>query len=515
MNVTADIQHLIFKRAIGDSAANLATWKDRLVLLAVCREWRALALPLAYRQAFICSNIYHSHCALAPAEAKPSTNLDLLQANHGAELVRVLEIELVHTVGLEVFLAHAVRLLQRGRWQRVTSLKLRVYAGSDDARRPGECDPVLAHYARWLRRLLPAVARLAVSGGCGGASAELLGRVANAYARQLTRLHADVPLALAAKHASAELTHLKLGFSAHASQLLPRIAAQTLVRLELYGLGGAFPWTRFSAGPHAPHVIRFDNLRCLEVSYGAAFADDAHEMRDANSRVPGLELHFPKLQRLRIAQCPPDCVLLAAGRFPEFLAQARIYGSARAVELVERSRLRRMGRLAINVHALDAAAHADFYRATGRLLGAASAQAACASLYVARHVVLAHPELADWGRLTKLLVMSPLEARHMLRLLARLPALLSFVSFRTDVADVARCCSQAVAPEPRAHRLERLGVIYDADTCLESEARALLEYLLVQLGNLHTFTVPDAHLQLAKKAARRLNQGKVAFKGHW
>ncbi|KAJ1826096.1 hypothetical protein LPJ70_007836, partial [Coemansia sp. RSA 2708] len=191
MNVTADIQYLIFKRAIGDSAANLAAWKDRLVLLAVCREWRALALPLAYRQAFICSNIYHSHCALVPAEVKPSTNLDLLQANHGAELVRVLEIELVHTVGLEVFLAHAVRLLQRGRWQRVTSLKLRVYAGSDDARRLDECDPVLAHYARWLRRLLPAVARLAVSGGCGGASAELLGRVANAYARQLTRLHAD------------------------------------------------------------------------------------------------------------------------------------------------------------------------------------------------------------------------------------------------------------------------------------------------------------------------------------
>ncbi|KAJ2759206.1 hypothetical protein IWQ56_005800, partial [Coemansia nantahalensis] len=351
-----------------------------------------------------------------------ATNLELMQAVRSGRHVRAMDIELAHPVELRGYLEKVLGLLARTdtEWTRVSRLTLRLFPRrSSDA----GIAALVPACGRALARLLPAVRVLTVAGGGDdGQTDGLLGSIASRYAAQLVEFHGNVPVALAAPAFSAELTHLRLSLDGR-TQRLPRINAHALRSLSLYGVGSGFSWACFGDTQN-PAVVNFASLRSIEITYGVCFLGDEDEddgdgggTGDAPRRREShgeMEIRLPQLRKLRIVGCPASCALLEAGVFPEYLAQARVYGSSSALALISSSRLRRVGRLDINVQSLDAAGGGDFYTMSNRVFGARG-PGTSSFLYVGRQVPV-DPAMVEWTRLERLLVMSPLSAATLLAL---------------------------------------------------------------------------------------------------
>ncbi|KAJ2712247.1 hypothetical protein H4R19_002853 [Coemansia spiralis] len=526
-NLPTDIQRLILDAAAGGAPATPTLWKARLRLLAVCRVWRELAAPLVYKYAYIHSHLpgddghsvlIYNAARLPTLTCAVATNMDLVQAVRCGRHVRVMEIELMHPAELYGYLTTTLELLARtgAEWARVSTLMLRLFPGAASSTTPSA--QALA-CGRAMARLLPGVRALTVAGCSGdGQVTRVLGSVATHYAAQLAKLHGNVPVALAVPELSPELTHLRLNLDG-LPQRLPRINGRALRSLSLYGISSGFSWACFGDA-QAPATVNFASLGTIDIAYGTCFygddddgddGDNDHGNRSTGDALrcgashTGLEILLPQLRKLRIVGCPPNCTLLEAGVFPEYLAQARIYGSSSALALISRSRLRHVGRLDVNIQTLDmASGSGDFYAQSNRVFGQRG-PASSSFLYIGRQVPV-NPAMVEWARLERLLVMSPLSAAALLALIARLPGVVSLVSFRTLLVDVPGACAADAARLAKAgSRIERLGVIYDSVGAAE-DAELLLGHLLLGNMRLRSLTLPVAHMDVAQSLVEQHRQ---------
>ncbi|KAJ2082041.1 hypothetical protein H4R24_001900 [Coemansia sp. RSA 988] len=301
---------------------------------------------------------------------------------------------------------------------------------------------LLYKYSQTITNLFPHVKIALITGSSNSKATEgFMSDLTDNYALQTTQLHGNIPLSITAEKFSSELTYLKMGFGTQSGQYLPKINAQALQYLNLYGLTNRFSWQQSFAFSHNTVLIAFTNLKEIDIAYGASFGEDS-EMFNSNelSSSPGLEIHLPVLQKLRVVYCPANCVLLSAGVFPQYLAQARIYGSTRTLQLLDKSRLNRVGSLDVNVQSFDS----DTF------------------LYIGRQVTITNPNQVEWHNLSRLLIMSPLDIESVLALIGRLQNLTSLVSFRTimdniqTISDVEQSMCGISEPVVLHSKLERL-----------------------------------------------------------
>ncbi|KAJ1719684.1 hypothetical protein LPJ61_006266, partial [Coemansia biformis] len=112
--------------------------------------------------------------------------------------------------------------------------------------------------------------------------------------------------------------------------------------------------------------------------------------------------------------------------------------------------------LDVNLQSFDSSSYAEFYAHSNRVFGARGT-GDNSFLYIGRQV-LVDPEMVQWRRLERLLIMSPLKATSLVSLINKLPNVVSLVAFRTVMLDVQSACSTAMScPGIGATNIERLG----------------------------------------------------------
>ncbi|KAI9474909.1 hypothetical protein BX667DRAFT_497804 [Coemansia mojavensis] len=509
VNLPWDIQILVLKAVVGKSGPALELWKHQLPVLSVCRLWRLLALPMTYNSAFISSNAYVEHTrpqSLALNHNRGiATNVDLIKSNRALCLARKLDIELVHTMGLEEFLKQVQQLLysyeDSKRWENVRTLNIRLYVSSVESgvQNLDEPDPVLLYFSDAISSYLPNLKKLVFYGEPDSQpAAEFIGNLLAKY--KLSEIWCNSPIKYSCSQFSTELTSLKLMFDPHGDQLLSRINASSLKYLNLYGISGEFSWHKFGqSAAGLPNKVVFSSLQKLEVAYGHMLFDEGGDTVIDRNRCYELELHFPVLSNLRILHCPSNCVLLTAGRFPKSLGQATIHGSSCIIPLLSKCKLNQVRQIAVNIHYTDYYDSMELSKSANYVFGN-SRYIQNASLYLGRQAKLSSFSVNTiyWPNVTRALIMSPLAVGILLELLNRLPNLLSLVSYRTSMDQIANVCAanSSARNGKTEFKLERLGIIYIVQECHEHDLETLMAYLLPRMQALTFLNVPSQHIDI-------------------
>ncbi|KAJ2454624.1 hypothetical protein EV183_001372 [Coemansia sp. RSA 2336] len=329
-------------------------------------------------------------------------------------------------------------------------------------------------------------------------TAEFIGNLLAKY--NLSEIWCNSPIKYSCCQFSTELTSLKLMFDPHGDQLLSRINASSLKYLNLYGISGEFSWHNFGHNAAGlPNKVVFGSLQSLEVAYGHIFFDEGGDKVIDRNDCHELELHFPVLSNLRILHCPPNCVLLTAGRFPKSLAQATIHGSSCIVPLLSKCTLSQVRQIAVNIHYSDHHDAMELSKSANHVFGN-SRYIQNASLYLGRQAKLSSfsPSAIYWPNVTRALIMSPLAVGTLLEALNRLPNLMSLVSYRTIMSQIAGACitHASARSEKCGYKLERLGIIYITQECQEHDLETLMTYLLPRMQALTSLNVPSQHVDI-------------------
>ncbi|KAJ1740017.1 hypothetical protein LPJ55_004054 [Coemansia sp. RSA 990] len=259
---------------------------------------------MTYNSAFISSNAYVEHTrpqSLALNHNRGiATNVDLIKSNRALCLARKLDIELVHTMGLEEFLKQVQQLLYS-------------YEDKSGVQNLDEPDPVLLYFSDAISSYLPNLKKLVFYGEPDSQpAAEFIGNLLAKY--KLSEIWCNSPIKYSCSQFSTELTSLKLMFDPHGDQLLSRINASSLKYLNLYGISvNTIYWPNVTRAlimsPLAVGILlellnRLPNLLSL-VSYRTSM-DQIANVCAANSSARNGKTEF-KLERLGIIYIVQEC----------------------------------------------------------------------------------------------------------------------------------------------------------------------------------------------------------------
>ncbi|KAJ2160737.1 hypothetical protein GGF46_002038 [Coemansia sp. RSA 552] len=457
-------------------------------------------MALVYRQAILVKTLSPGLGQRGMMVERTTTNIGLIRSARATEMVRVVDFQSIHCPTVPEFLDNALELLGNDRWDHVECLNLKMYPRHFCSDSSGWLTEP-AEYGEKLCRVFPGVREMGVIGSVtdSGEGAQFLGNVVTRYLGQLRRLESFTTLQFPTNmRFPAEITHLTVTDGGMQPLVLPHLNLDVLRKLSMHGLQQNFQWQQ----GFGTTDLQFNGLESLEVNYGSVFYDD--HMGTVYDSVD-LTMGFPKLRVLRITNCPAgNSALLRCGCFPPVLERARIYGSAHILGLLDRNpHLRRIAKLDFSLIASDYVGHDDFQTAANRVFGSTGVSPKNGYLYIGRQIPVAAPDQVCWSGLTRLLIMSPLEATVLLQLIRRLPNLISLVAFRTQMASATDAVRQE--REEPSSCIQRLSVITgDNEEC----SRPLIEYLLA-LPCLRTLTVSQAHLETIREIAHSLPNHRV------
>ncbi|KAJ2804194.1 hypothetical protein H4R21_001734 [Coemansia helicoidea] len=279
-NLPADILTIVLKDCLAREEDKVDELKSNLPLLAVCRPWRCVAIPLVYDLVFVqygddlnprSDSITRDPNVEEPTDTAVLTNLDLVAMVGCAGAVRHFDIE-VH------FLANPFpgwrEVIQRMRavaakW-RVMELTLAMHP---DFVQFDYRDVDMDKYANdivevgdALAALMPDVRHLE----CGGVKNNpiahpLYGRVASHYADKLQQLSSGHPLVVPPGCRFMRLKEIDTHFGIAGEHQLPPMAGGEMVDMRLLYVPPHHSWESFSTDGDSQD-IEFTNLKQLHVA---------------------------------------------------------------------------------------------------------------------------------------------------------------------------------------------------------------------------------------------------------
>ncbi|KAJ2776220.1 hypothetical protein H4R18_005785 [Coemansia javaensis] len=332
-----DIIRLVLRESLVDRHNARDTFQANLPLLAVCRQWRCIALPIVHSGAFIQygnesdrrgSKSGTRHRAIRePKRAKTTTNLDLVVSAGCAHAVKRMDISVYCRANPIPGLGAAVRLMCMAaeKWKSTRGLAIsvhpdgRVFDGStidtteyqDDIRRT--CAALAA--------ALPAVRSLCFGDYYNNnpISWVLYGELAALCSGRLQRIDARCPIIMPLGCMLEHLGAVSICYRGRIGHQHSRMDLSSLASLTLANWPPDHSWAPF--GPdNGSGALVFSGLKTLNVTYDAPniwMGPDA-----LHPDGPSWALHFPNLDRLKRAV------------FPQHMDSVSIYAEAPVLQLV-------------------------------------------------------------------------------------------------------------------------------------------------------------------------------------
>ncbi|KAJ2710134.1 hypothetical protein H4R19_003898, partial [Coemansia spiralis] len=431
--IPTDILILVLRRsrwpAGGGSEQN--AFLRSLGLLAVCRQWRHLALPLVYGTAYI----EHNTTTKPDTKSKRvgmATNVGLAAAIGCIHVVRRVAITVRYLDSPLPGLGAAIEQLRAAaaEWTGVRALQLTLIPatatsfgqrGTDGG--PQTSDPDTAADA--LAALLPAVRHLQVAAPnqCVTARA-LFGRLAGCYAGQLLVLRSRCPIAVPDDRMFAVLRDVVLcGAKDHNNQL-PHMNPDCIERLKLTGFPATHPWAAFATNADSP-MIELPRLRRID----AVYASTPHYSNERR-----YSLCFPALDRLAVTCFGAECPLLETMVLPQRMRAVSITAGAPVFRSIASAVLPAAKRLQLQVD-LQPMSDPAALAAVNQVLTSAPASAH-KELHIKDDSLLVLPSTITCSDLTRLVVAAPTSMDGVLGLIRNLPSLTSLAINTLTLDDI-------------------------------------------------------------------------------
>ncbi|KAJ1795801.1 hypothetical protein LPJ59_004139 [Coemansia sp. RSA 2399] len=424
-----------------DALRSVDRWKNRLVLLAVCRKWRTLALPIVHRNSFITCSSVKTAIGYAVPDAGEETqdcvavksNLDIIAKNsedpcfprhlvvHLAcpdtpanTLIALIEhmrsnallLERVHHVEMAFFLEPYGRLIWRA-----------VPVGVAKARLLG----------KELVDLLPNVTQFTWLPPHNNEIPQAFANEAlKRYSQQLTKLVlvdkalADVPCL------SKQLKELMIAFIPKRQKHIPRICPESLETLHLDEIDGRFPWSSFTETPDS-RILDFANLQ--RATLGCAITDTEDENGDDAWDAPAESFQYkvtaPNIKYMRIQLCPYLLSFVSSIHDLDTIGELEIETRDSSIKLTEfRLDLARQMFADYAKASSDSSEIIDQYRYLNDILGTPGLAKACkANVGLFVEFIDIDIERVEWTYLTSLKINCSMSYLDLQRLVARLPNL--------------------------------------------------------------------------------------------
>ncbi|KAI9503490.1 hypothetical protein BX070DRAFT_252103 [Coemansia spiralis] len=496
MHLLPEIVALILCRATDSAdACSLANWKLQLPLLAICRQWRLVGLPLVYRQLFI-------ECK----EQDIETNFSLLSSiPHLHHLARSLKISMSPQTHLLPFLQAAIDSLTQVSMGvplvSVASLTIDLCSGGPysftsvvDTGNADHSD--LQLLASKVAYLLPNVSSLHCApsqniDSCAAFTAAL----SDHYAQNARRLKSYVYSPLKALEL-AQLATLDLFFFSSTSQTLPKINVERLYRMSLVNVSGEFSWSSFypvQTTESSSNVV-FESLCRLHLFF--------HSHVNVFKQNTKVRLSFPNLRFLCTDKSPSTATLLSMAHFPSVLEEFRVFCPEGAVISMPDVDFTLETRQKIASHMAKVEGMWDFIRLTNCLFTLSKG-----TLTMGGQMFLPKPSVISWPYLSVLSIAPPICPFALVQYIAALPNLaqLQVASLELDsivltstepLQDIEDSEHTRLWP-PRLlqrndYKLESLVVNFDCkDEQVHGKAASVIQYLLVNLPRLSSLSIPD------------------------
>ncbi|KAI7822433.1 hypothetical protein BX661DRAFT_59069 [Kickxella alabastrina] len=254
---------------VADCSLDITNWKKCLPILAVCRNWREAACPIAYRTAYI-EYKGHRRCiilwpeSLCTAEAW-SNNIQLAYVTGNFKYVRSFHFGLYTHSVIGCFIDNAQQLLQLQYldWSNVTSLSYRGLLDNPSFEETDTVDHMIELVAYHLTGIEHLNVKLfGVFAGKPVAQQVLVEK----YARQLMTLKCNTMVKAPECGFSNRLTALSIGLPKYHAQLFSSIDTRTLKRLCLTNVRETFKWM-YTDNQNTNRLAEFPNLESLEMGF--------------------------------------------------------------------------------------------------------------------------------------------------------------------------------------------------------------------------------------------------------
>ncbi|KAJ2716008.1 hypothetical protein H4R19_000886 [Coemansia spiralis] len=501
-NLPGDILLAVFGQYLSSDGDAVTKFKGSLPLLAVCRQWRHLLIPMVYRQAFVqygarptfgVGRITRNPNIEEPIDVAVKTNLDLIVGVGYVSAVRSIHIVVNCFVNPFPGWQEVIRRMRAvaNTW-RAVELYLEIYPHIfhfdnrtvDMSKYAGN----IAEVGNALLAFMPDVRRLYCKGLNHNSIAKALyERLAKHYASQLQQLDSDHPLVLPPDYQFTKMQEITIDYEHDAEYQLPRMTSGELVRMRLDNAPPNHSWAPFSTS-NASRVIEFTKLEKLVVSYDIIYEENGSAVhhRDGQPWV----LQFPRLTRLAIRNTEDICPLLKYAALPSCMDSISIdmpsatFQSVADVVLPATKRLL----LAIPRSATgDPSGLPTINRLLKRACGSESLELSIEDVRLA-----IDPVNMTSAALTSLFIAGPVSADSMFVFLARMPRLVKLMLFTLDVRDIQADISipdvdDSAVVGSLSTSLEELELIIDSQDQLPDVEMAVVKCVLLRIPTLTKF----------------------------
>ncbi|KAJ2800831.1 hypothetical protein H4R21_003020 [Coemansia helicoidea] len=504
---------MVLERCLYDRCHGPRGLKDNLPLLAVCRLWRHLAIPLVYSSVYVrCKRGRRNKGGPStgnanveePTKVKIKTNLDLIAMAGCASAVKNIDIHVSFLVSPFPGWRKVIRRMGAvaSRWH-VVELEVAMDSNFDgfdgnNVDMAMYADDV-AELGDALAQLMPNVRRLECHEDRTGLLARsLYGRMASHYGGQLDQLNCPHPITVASECRFTKLANVYMDYKLVADYRLPRMASGELVCMSLRTGPPNHSWAPFSADGDS-QLIEFTKLNELSVEYNTAYMDNEMPVRHRDGHP--WELHFPSLEMLSIRSNQQTCPLLEYAVLPARMASIDINMHSAAYLDIANVVLPATKRLTFQIGMFP---HGDAsgFPAINRIMENARG---CESLEltIAGDMLAVAPESLTCSTLTRLTVLAPTGVDAMLALLERLPNLADLFLYLLDARDVRADISIPGANEdsvvaPLRTSLRVLVINYNKWAQPPGVVLAVMKFMMLSIPTLTVLTsIPDPGSPLA------------------
>ncbi|KAJ2625507.1 hypothetical protein GGI25_000607 [Coemansia spiralis] len=325
-----DIVRLVLKQTVPSQWYNAGEWSELLSLLAVCRQWRYLALPFLYRNIFLVINNTPAACLYCKREKATDgcrdnhilTNLSLFQSSNTVRYARECFVILGEGLfvndlpeDIEIIFKHAMEM-----WANIDKLDVVVSRRFTVLEEIVDLNHVPQKFAKQICCVFPAVRK--ITSTCSKANIPgiaIVNALVDAYSNRLTNIVIDIPMLCTSSKFSPELTQLVLDFEYDSALQIPQIYTESLFYLSIIDVPPTLDWSLVFGNTDGDVI--FENLRKFEISHSfETQMFGLHRNRQYHTTPAHLyKLCFPKLDCLTIHWCPSDCGFLQFAKLPSRL----------------------------------------------------------------------------------------------------------------------------------------------------------------------------------------------------
>ncbi|KAJ2715070.1 hypothetical protein H4R19_001407, partial [Coemansia spiralis] len=499
-----DIVIMVLRSAARPEAPANLRWKQQLPLLAVCRQWRRIALPLVARALYI---VYGNQSdILRPLSAAPicdadcagplSSNMDLLGSDGYAGVKMDLRVRVFFGSNPLPALDAILGAMRRARaqWANIRSLTVNMTAQIHRLRSalPDACAPrrQTTRIARRLAELLPGVRKLQIDGPYRNEfTSPFYGRLAHMFSHQLTEMVCLPPIPATSISFSSQLTCLEIGPGPGAGHTIPRAVAGTLMSLTLYSLHPSYGWGSFADGTGAgQQPIVFASLKRLWLFY----SHDGGGSKSGEGTASRLE--FPALEMLHYCNECSSTEFLDVAQLPARMDSVRIRATHSTFQRLCEMGLPRVDDLSLSVlqqpQQEGKCTAVVLFRTLSQLIAQTKPRHG-AEILVDDKEVLLDPTHIACPQLSRLRVTAPASAETLLAVIVRFPHLqaLTFTNLAppqvpAEIPVAALAAGDAVGLPPFATRLEALYIEFRPRLYPAEVALAVAQYVMLRTPSL-------------------------------